>query len=502
MPGSPGNHFVWTGAAGDWNNTSIWTGAPDHYPGDGAGSGGGVCDTVDFPFSGPPVGGTFITANVSVTVNLINNSTTGGASAFGVIFIRSGITLTVGRVSGSAGSPGPRLINFSNAYPNFVFEDNTSKLVITGMSTHWTNTGASDLYLDNTGVYGTGTCDTNGTDVQWVSGSSFTNLSRTIIINNVSYWISSVNSPTDITLTTSAGVQSGVVFSAIGLVGEVDIIGNSTHYNPTVYLHGQINTLKAGGTPSSGSPIIHGIASTLDEFTFITLDFSAVTSAGVTLQNLYIALPQNTSITATMPATPSWVSVATCPIYGANASITAMGATDNGGNTQWVFAAISYTLTYTAGLHGSITGVSPQTVVSGGSGTQVTAVPDAHYHFTSWSDSVLTASRTDTNVTGNITVTASFAIDTYTLTYTAGSHGSIVGTSPQTVNYGGSGSSVTASADPSYNFSSWSDTSTQNPRTDTNVTGNISVTASFVPAGGDAVIPRGIRRGMERRMFR
>jgi hypothetical protein len=49
-------------------------------------------------------------------------------------------------------------------------------------------------------------------------------------------------------------------------------------------------------------------------------------------------------------------------------------------------------------------------VSSGGSGTQVTAVANSGYHFVSWSDGAATASRTDTNVTGNISVTASFAV--------------------------------------------------------------------------------------------
>ena len=42
---------------------------------------------------------------------------------------------------------------------------------------------------------------------------------------------------------------------------------------------------------------------------------------------------------------------------------------------------VSYTLTYTAGPNGSISGVSPQTVSMGGSGTPVTAVPNTGYHF-------------------------------------------------------------------------------------------------------------------------
>ena len=54
-------------------------------------------------------------------------------------------------------------------------------------------------------------------------------------------------------------------------------------------------------------------------------------------------------------------------------------------------------------------------------------MPDTGYHFVDWSDGVLTAARTDTNVTANITVTANFAINTYTLTYTAGAGGTITG---------------------------------------------------------------------------
>jgi hypothetical protein len=85
-------------------------------------------------------------------------------------------------------------------------------------------------------------------------------------------------------------------------------------------------------------------------------------------------------------------------------------------------------------------------------------------------------------VTANISVTASFAANppvTFTLTYAAGSNGTITGTSPQTVNSGSSGTAVTAVANAGYHFVNWSDGSTSNPRTDSNVTANISVTANF-----------------------
>ena len=59
----------------------------------------------------------------------------------------------------------------------------------------------------------------------------------------------------------------------------------------------------------------------------------------------------------------------------------------------------------------------------GADGALVTAVPNAGYHFVDWSDASTANPRTDMNVTANLSVTANFAIDTYTLTYTAGANG-------------------------------------------------------------------------------
>jgi peptidoglycan hydrolase-like protein with peptidoglycan-binding domain len=72
----------------------------------------------------------------------------------------------------------------------------------------------------------------------------------------------------------------------------------------------------------------------------------------------------------------------------------------------------------------------------------------------------------------------------YTLTYTAGSGGTLTGSASQVVIAGSDGSTVTAVPNSGYAFSSWSDSSTQNPRTDTSVERNITVSASFVSTGG------------------
>lgn len=72
----------------------------------------------------------------------------------------------------------------------------------------------------------------------------------------------------------------------------------------------------------------------------------------------------------------------------------------------------TFTLRYTADVHGSLTGSTTQVVVNGGDGTPVTAVPDAGYTFMNWSDDASVAVRTDTSVAEDISVTATFIDNT------------------------------------------------------------------------------------------
>ena len=152
------------------------------------------------------------------------------------------------------------------------------------------------------------------------------------------------------------------------------------------------------------------------------------------------------------------------------------------------FAINTYTLTYQAGASGVISGVATQAVNYGGSGAAITAVPNTGYSFVNWSDGSSVNPRMDLNVTNNLTVTANFAINTYTLTYLAVTNGTISGVATQTVNYGTSGSAVTAVANTGYGFTNWSDGLTANPRTDANVTNNISVAANFVANPASVVV--------------
>jgi alpha-tubulin suppressor-like RCC1 family protein len=103
------------------------------------------------------------------------------------------------------------------------------------------------------------------------------------------------------------------------------------------------------------------------------------------------------------------------------------------------FAINSYNITATAGANGSISG--PATVNYGGSAAY-TITPATGYHVANvLVDGVSVGAVTSyslSNVTADHTISASFAINSYNITATAGANGSISG--PATANYGGSAS--------------------------------------------------------------
>ncbi len=102
------------------------------------------------------------------------------------------------------------------------------------------------------------------------------------------------------------------------------------------------------------------------------------------------------------------------------------------------FAINTYTLIYKAGNNGSLTGETEQTVEHGQDGTPVEAQADEGYHFVQWSDGLTDNPRTDTEVMDDLDVTAEFAIDTYTITATTGSNGTIEPKGAVTVTHGSS----------------------------------------------------------------
>lgn len=70
--------------------------------------------------------------------------------------------------------------------------------------------------------------------------------------------------------------------------------------------------------------------------------------------------------------------------------------------------AITYTLAYTAGANGSISGVASQTVLQGATGKPVYALAVSGFKFEKWSDNSTDNPRADANVLANVAVQASF----------------------------------------------------------------------------------------------
>ena len=108
-------------------------------------------------------------------------------------------------------------------------------------------------------------------------------------------------------------------------------------------------------------------------------------------------------------------------------------------------------------------------------GTEVTltATPSEGYHFVQWSDGVTDATRTIT-VTDNITLSAEFAINVYTVTLNA-ENGVVTGAGEYE-----HGTEITLTATPNegYHFVKWSDGVTEATRTIT-VTDNVNLSAEF-----------------------
>ena len=126
--------------------------------------------------------------------------------------------------------------------------------------------------------------------------------------------------------------------------------------------------------------------------------------------------------------------------------------------------------------------VSPagQTVEYSANAT-VVATSKAAYNFAGWYNGATKVSSNASYtfaVTANISLTAKFTIKTFTTT-TANSTGGTANVNKSSVEYGGS-AIWTATPSTGYNFSKWSNGSTTNPLTVSNITANTHITPVFV----------------------
>jgi hypothetical protein len=126
------------------------------------------------------------------------------------------------------------------------------------LATYWKWSGSAwvlaDTYQDAQAnpytipAYGTSVVNTSGTAVTWVSGNVFNSSmqGQQVVINAVTYTVLTYNSTTSLTLTTSAGVQSGVSFSYTGASAYIPLpYGLQCQFGPasgTSYSGGEYST--------------------------------------------------------------------------------------------------------------------------------------------------------------------------------------------------------------------------------------------------------------------
>ena len=312
---------------------------------------------------------------------------------------------------------------------------------------------------------------------------------------------STVNPRTDtnvtanITVTASFAVDTFAITASAGANGSIDPSGSmSVNYgstqsftiNPSTGYH-VLDVLVDGGSVGAVSSYTftnvtanHTIAASFAINTY-TQTSSVTGSGSVTKSPDQTSYDHGTSVQLTATPATGWHFTG----WFGDLSATTNPATitmDGDKTTTGTFAIDPFTITPSAGPNGSISPANPQTVDYDGNLT-FTITPNTGYHvldvLVDGSSVSAVTSYTFTNVRAAHTIAASFAINTYTLTYTAGANGTISGTSPQTVNQGASGTVVTAVPNRGYHFVSWSDGVATVARTDTNVTANINATASF-----------------------
>ena len=403
---------------------------------------------------------TFMPTQTGYTVN---HSLTLGGTNTNANEIKGGIidqTAGSGKTSLIKTDPGTWILSGTNTYTGATTVSNGTLLVNGSLTNASVVSVITNGTLGGSGTIGGIVTFNSGSHALFTNGATLTLTNSLIIatsgtIPDVILNLSNNLPAGTYTLATYNPVGSNGAFKSMaGATNSGSFAPNTTNYITTAGGQVNLNVLNlytlnyAAGANGSLTGVTNQIVASGGSGTAVT----AVPEAG------YHFVNWSDSSTAN-PRTDSSVS--------ANLSVTAN------------FAPNNYTLTYNAGANGSISGTTPQTVAYLTSGSQVIAIPNTGYHFTSWSDGVLTSNRTDTAWIGGTNVTATFVINTYTLTYNAGTNGAVSGITPQTVNYNASGSPVYAVPVNEYHFVNWSDGLVTTNRTDLNVTSNLTVTATF-----------------------
>ena len=267
--------------------------------------------------------------------------------------------------------------------------------------------------------------------------------------------------------------------------------------NQAAYDYGTVVTLTA--TPATGSHFVGWSGDTTASTAAIALAMTAPKSLTATFAPNQYAVTISVVGNGTAAKSPNQSTYA----YGTSVTLT---ATPNFGNqfVGWTGSIVSssnpvtitvdtvkavtctflvnqYTLSTSVVGSGSITRSPDLASYAHGTVVALTAVPAVGYHFVSWSGALSgTTNPSNLTMNSNKSVTATFAINTYTLTVAAVGNGTVAASPVQaTYNYG---TSVTLTATPATGnyLSAWSGDLAGNANPATLImNGNKSVTGTF-----------------------
>src|SRR5206468_3460681 len=154
---------------------------------------------------------------------------------------------------------------------------------------------------------------------------------------------------------------------------------------------------------------------------------------------------------------------------------------DGNKNITATFAINTYSLSVTTVGSGTVAKSPDQSNYTHGTVVQLTATPAAGWHFVGWSgDASGTANPLSVTMDGNKNITATFAINTYTLSVTTAGSGTVAKSPDQPTYNHGTVVQLTASPAAGWHFVGWSGdaSGTANPLSVT-MDGNKNITATF-----------------------
>lgn len=337
--------------------------------------------------------------------------------------------------------------------------------------------------------------DTNYHFVSWTEGatvvSTNASLAPTLVAANHNYTANFSIDTFPVTFTVSAnGTLTGAASQTVAYntnATTVTAVPN-TGYHFVNWTEGGI---EVGTSPALDIANVTAGHSYMANFAINTFAVSFTSGSNGSLTGILDQTVPYRSSTNTVTAVPAagyhlvnWTEGATVVGTGSSLTISSITAAHN---YTANFAINGYTVSFGADINGTVTGNKSQSVNYGADATTVTAVPVANYHFVNWTEGTTvvgtSADLSITNIMANHFYTANFAINTYTLDFTASGSGTLTGKVSQTVAYRGNSTTVTAVPGASSHFVNWTEGSTvvgaSASLSVSNVTASHSYTANF-----------------------